>query len=793
MNWLHRLPRYCFGMVLFFFMVPFLLSATLPKILSIDAKGRVEVMVDGQSQKISMGQQTGTWTLMAVLPGENEAPRAIFEELRSDAGEIVFANAKGILLRLGKSAEPTFSSNSNVLYHGHSLQEVLDSPTDLLGQEILNKPGDPTYAEIAACFPPITKTVMAYTFAGTRQNMDKVGFYYGGETAHFDPAVYLPQIREIRKQQKVWDGLVGGWRPILRFVYPENEGTWSEMVAFAPPRMENGNPFIQPVWYRVSHIENNGLKWVRYFDSYHPFPPRMESPAGNFYRDMEFTVAHWDKELQPAMQIEVPDERLSNMARHSLVRDMITRAGIRPKYGVFDKNYGGSEHEGFPDIFTADTSAMLAWGLLDLSRQYIDNYFGQYVRDDGSILYRGPETGQYGRMLTVLASYVRYSGDINTLLKNRTRIDAVARLLLEMRRTALELPKDSPAYGLISGWSEADACLDPEPQRYMQPYFSNSTEAVRGFRELGEVWREAGKKRNDASLVDWGKQLVEESEALDKDVQQGISRSVLRDENPPYLPAIAGVKIPFHIAVARDRLDPLHRSYRAYMEMLHSGTLTRDQVDMIVNYRAAHHDIILGIPTAYSYNSHELVGFLSYGHGFGLLQHDFTREFLLSLYSLMAHQYTRGSWTAPETRNIEAGRPSTPYCTPAQLTVPMMVRWMLLLEDPASGVLWLAKGTPREWLEDGQQIVVRRAPIRRGLLDFRIQSRIRQGFVEAEIHLPATGIGDPLILRLRAPEGSHLKGVEVNGKPWANFDPKQETIQLPPALRGIVEVKAFYR
>ncbi len=97
----------------------------------------------------------------------------------------------------------------------------------------------------------------------------------------------------------------------------------------------------------------------------------------------------------------------------------------------------------------------------------------------------------------------------------------------------------------------------PGPEDALKP------DAASGFCELGEVWKEVGKKKKDSALEGWGKQLLQESAALDKDVQQGISRSILRNENPPYLPAIAGVRVPFHIAVAQDKLDPLHRSYRA--------------------------------------------------------------------------------------------------------------------------------------------------------------------------------------------------------------------------------------
>ena len=189
------------------------------------------------------------------------------------------------------------------------------------------------------------------------------------------------------------------------------------------------------------------------------------------------------------------------MARFALVRDMMTRVGDYPKYGAVDKDYAGSEHDGFPDTFTVDTAATLDWGLMDLAGRYIDNYFGEFVRDDGSLLYRGPETGQYGRMLTVVAQYVNYGGDPKILVNRRSRIDGVTNLLLMLRAKAKKLPASDPAYGMISGWSEADACLDPDPGWYMQPYFSNSTEAARGFRDLGLVWRGSASKRITLNLL----------------------------------------------------------------------------------------------------------------------------------------------------------------------------------------------------------------------------------------------------------------------------------------------------
>ena len=751
----------------------------------------VEVSIAGKSSVIRVGEHAGPWTLLEILarkPGQNDC--AVLEDFEHLNGHLLFVSASGVEIDLPKSSESTAPDRPK-LYRGHTLEEIRDSGRDLLGNEILAKLGDPEYEQVASVFPPIHQ-IKTYSFVGSHDVIDKVGFEYGGRTPDFDPAPYFPAIRQVREKTQVWDGLVGGYLPILRFVYPGDSGTWTELIAFAPLRVSNDNHRIQPVWYRVTRVEKGVIQWVRYIDSYHPFPPRTEYDAKIFYTDLADLRAGWNHMLAQGMQVELPDERVANMARLSLLRDMMTRVGDFPKYGAFDKDYAGSEHDGFPDTFTVDTAAMLEWGLTDLAGRYIDNYFGQFVRDDGSILYRGPETGQYGRMLTVVAQYINYGGDPAVLLRRRSRIDGVTKLLLFLRDKALKLPATDPAYGMIAGWSEADACLDDDPPRYMQPYFSNSTEAARGFRDLGRVWEKIGRQTGNAELVAWGERLVQEAASLRKDIDIAISRSLLTVDGETILPSIAGVKEPFHVVVPRDATDPQYRSYRAYMEMLYSGSLTKDQARMIVDYRAAHHDTILGMPTAYGFKTGELAGFLSYGHGYGLIQHDMIREALLMMYSDMAHQYTRGTWTAPETRNVLFDRPATPYCTPSQLVVPLMTRWLLAFEDPESDTLWIGKALPRKWLEDGKTTSVSAIPTRWGRVGFSIASHIKAGQISVDLSLPSSGFTATTVVRLRAPDGARIKSVTKNGKKWNQFDVQNETITLPAGQSGSVKLIAEY-
>ena len=761
------------------------------KALRFPTSSTVEISLGGHTSVLHMNERLGNWTLMELIPSTPDHPAtAILEDFSSYTGHLIVVDQRGVELDLPKSGEPT-SNDPTKLYLGHSLKEVIESNTDLLGNEILARDGDPDYDEISSIFPPIRR-MPTYSFVGTNATMDKVGFTYGGRSPDFDPAPYDPAIIPIREQGKVLDGLVGGYLPIVRFVYPESPDAWTEMVAFAPPRIVNGNDRFQPVWYRIVHIEQGSVKWSHYIDSYHPFPPRTEYDSKLFYADLIALNDSWQKTLGPAMKIHVPDERVENMAQFGLVRDLITRVGDFPKYGAVDKDYAGSEHDGFPDTFTVDTAAMLEWGMLDVAGRFIENYFGKFVRDDGSILYRGPETGQYGRMLTVVAQFVDYGGDPGILLKHRSRIDGVTKLLLHLREKAQQLPKDNPAYGMIAGWSEADACLDPDPPRYMQPYFSNSTEAVRGFRDLGRVWVKIGKSTKNTGLTAWGERLVLESQELQSDIQNAISKSLLNQNGETILPSIAGVKEPFHTVVPRDPTDPQYRSYRAYMEMMYSGLLSKDEVERIVQYRSNHHDLILRVPTAYGYKTGDLAGFLTYGHGYGLLQHDMTREALLVLYTIMAHQYTRGTWTAPETRPVFLDDPAAPYCTPAQLVVALMTRWILVFEDPMSDTLWIGKGTPAKWLEDGKKISVSSAPTRWGRIGFNIVSHLNENKIDVTVDRPAAQFRATTKIRLRTPPGVTLKSVELNGRPWTDFNPQDETITIPPGTTGKLNVTAEY-
>ena len=756
------------------------LEARLVRLLGPDS---ALLQLDGRLVTLNRNGTSGAWTLVELVDGSD--PFVVLENFSDLYAPMLLVDSRGIRSSFGKTAEST-SQDVPTLYFGHNWKDVAESPTDLLGRDVLRQPGDPTYELVSGAFPPIRQTWGdTYNFLGTPQTMDKVWFLYGGRSPNFDPAVFHPPVEQVRKDGKVLDGLLGGHLPILRFVYPEVSGSYTEMLAFAPFRIVEDNLRVQPVWYRVAHVVSGHPEWIRYVNSYLPYPPRTGEDPRAFYRDLIGLQQGWDRILAGSTELDVPDARIANMARHSLIRSMMGRSAGFPKYGVVDKNYGGTEHDGFPDTFTVETETMLDWGLIDTASAYIDNYLTHFVRDDGTILYRGPETGQFGRMLTIFAMYADHGGAAGLLLRHSKRIDAIADILLGMRRKALALDPSNPAYGMISGWSEADAVLEPDPARYMQPYFSNSCEAARGFRDLGLVWQRIG----DPVLRARGVQLEQESKSLQRDLDVAMQRSTLHVDGETALPTIAGAKEPFHVVLQHDRSDPQYRSYRSWIEMLHSGLLSDERIDEVVDYCERHHDIILGMPMAYGYRTFEMAGFLSYGHGYGLIQADRVRDALLMTYSLMAHQYTRGMWMAPETRRLAKGEWASAYCSPAQLAMALMTRWLLAFEDPRDGTLWLGKGLPRRWLASGGSVGVKAVPTRWGRVSYRLEPTGPR--IHAKVELPDSGI--PRVrLRLRHPEQRAIGAVTIDGRSMPSESHDQETISLPSGAHGKIEIIARF-
>jgi hypothetical protein len=758
-----------------------------PSVASVDFKAQSAVVIDPDTHKTTLlvvHQRVGDWTLMAVvqlLAGDSAAgTAAVFEDVVSAKGSIEYVGVgkQGVLLTLPKSLEPT-SVPEGTLFRGKTVGEIANIESDFLATDLLAGAGsaDPSYNDVAAALPPLRVP----SFVGTRHSDDKPTYDYGGfsDEIYLDVGKLFPDIRAARARHDVGEGLIGGWLPVLRFVFPAGADRQFEETIFAEEAP--GHFWTQPVWYRVLRVESGEVKEAHYYYHHLPFPPRKEPPASAFFEALFHVHAVWKHDLNPAMKIDVPDPRIAALCLRSFSLQMITRVEDHPKYGypplgginVFG-GYGYNNVDTFQDTFNSDVSAFMEWGMFDIAGRYIDDYFTNSVRNDGSIDTRGPEIGQYGKMLSVMGKYYALSNDSRLLRKYQKKLEAIVDLFYTLRKEAKDRPTTDISYGIVRGWTEHDSSLKIDPYRFMLPHYSNNAFASRGFRDLGGAWIEIGRKSSDKGLAAEGRRMLEEADAMKKDMDASIEKSIDTTQNPPYMPAVAGD-------------TPTYGKARAYSELLESGLLTQDKAKIVLDHWAAHGGTAFGLPR---FGKDNVGGFLDFGPAYVRLQFDAVREFILLYYAHMAHVYSPGTWTSVESAKMD-GTVGGPYCTPSQDTIPIFTKWMLVFEDPNQDVVWLARATPREWLAPGKKIAVQSAPTRFGNISYEIHSAIDRGSVSATVDFPA-GYKAATQLRCRVPEGKQIRSVTLNGEPWAKFSAEQESILIPAGAKAHISLEISY-
>jgi hypothetical protein len=116
-------------------------------------------------------------------------------------------------------------------------------------------------------------------------------------------------------------------------------------------------------------------------------------------------------------------------------------------------------------------------------------------------------------------------------------------------------------------------------------------------------------------------------------------------------------------------------------------------------------------------------------------------------------------------------------------------RHMLVMEE--GDRLWLARATPRAWLEHGKKIAVRGAPTHFGMVSYQIVSFVDEGKIRATVEMPSRGGHKAVFLRIRHPRAVSIKRVTVNGRDWRQFEPDKEVIRLD-SFTGLTAVEAVY-
>lgn len=708
-----------------------------------------------------------------------------YEDLRRRDGVITFVSSRGDLRVLPKSAEATFS-DAEPPYLALSLDDIGVSGPDLLADRLLEGGGDPDPERVKSAAPLLESKITTRegwgerlpwnTFVGTKECFDTMPVTPRGGTRTYHPEQHFPELNA-KAAQRRFEGLIGGWMPAVRKVFPLTERAYIELVVFGD--VEAKDKFIVQTWHRTAKIEDGKITSVFYGYSYPAFPPSRLDPNGEeFYRGLLVFADYWDKQLLDFALVSLPDSSWVHMAKHAFAKELMVRpGGVYPKYGAVDRDYYGPEYDGFQDIFTSAVYTNLEWGRFAAARSIIDNYFSDFVDAKGNVNMRGPETAQYGLELSLLARYFRYTKDGDLLLKHRIKIEATAEILSQLHEESLKLPQDDPGYGLIHGWSESDSALHPKPMTWWLPYYGNSAFAARGLKDISQVWAELQGQKQTAGMEKRAGEWSQRSKVLQDSLVAAMRKNVRKDMTPAYIGPYAGSPRTFRETFKKGEVPVQLWAHRPYSELLQADMLPDDLANLVIDcmrgYGATTLGVVANVGPAEP-KSRAILGFISYGYAQMLLRLDRIEEYLLFLYSHRYHDHNPGSWTAGEVSGLEGD--SSLFCIPAQQTIPLLVRWMLVFEDSDEEKLYVGKGLPREWVGSGKEIAIEGAPTRWGKVHFKMTANVAAKRTTATVRLAKGDAPKEVHVKLRLPVANKLVAATVNGRPGTLGGRHQDTV-----------------
>ena len=721
---------------------------------------REEPDLDGHTLLAEFTLPTATWKA--------------YEDLRTRDGVITFVSSQGRVRRLEKSAEPSFT-DVEPPYLGLSLDDIGVRGADLLADRLLAGAGDPDPERVKSAAPLLESKITTRegwgerlpwnTFVGTKECFDTMPVTPRGSTRTYHPEQHFAELNG-KAALRRYEGLIGGWMPAVRKIFPLADGAYIEVVVFGD--VEAKDKFIVQTWHRTTKIENRKMTSVFYGYSYPAFPPSRVEPQGEeFYRGLLVFAEYWEKQLGDFASTALPDISWIHMSKHAFAKELMVRpGGVYPKYGAVDRDYYGSEYDGFQDVFTSAVYTNLEWGRFTAARSIIDNYFSDFVDAKGNVNMRGPETAQYGLTLSLLGRYFQYTKDSDLLLKHQAKIEATGEILSQLHEESLKLPHDDPGHGLIHGWSESDSALHPKPMTWWLPYYSNSAFAARGFKDMNRAWTDIYRQKASAGLEKRVEEWSQRSKILQARLVAAISENARTDMTPAYIGPYAGAPGKFRETFKEGQVPVQLWAHRPYAELLQADMLPDDLANLVIDcmrgYGATTMGVVANVGPAVP-KSRAILGFISYGYAQMLLRLDRIEEYLLFLYAHRYHDHNPGSWTAGEVSGLEGD--SSLFCIPAQQTIPLLVRWMLVLENYDEEKLYLGKGLPREWVGSGKEISIEGAPTRWGRVNFKMTANRVAKSVTASVRLAKGDAPGEVHVKLRLPVENKLTAVTVNGQP----------------------------
>lgn len=503
----------------------------------------------------------------------------------------------------------------------------------------------------------------------------------------------------------------------------------------------------------------------------------------------ERTVEYWQDIMSGATRFDVPHEMLSNIIKASQVHCLMAARSEddeRVAAWIGAVNYGPLESEAHAVI-----RGMLFTGNTEYARRSLDFFIRRY--NPRGFLTTGYTVMGTGWHLWTLGEYYALTRDREWLERNAAEIARVCRWVMAQREKTKRLDargEKVPEWGLMP----PGVCADWSVYAYYH-YINGNFYA--GLKSAGEALADIGHPDAEAVLAS-ARELKEcilrayhwtQSQGPVFPLKDGTWVPMYPTQvfsiwptNQMYPSADSGrswcydVEIGAHHLVPTGVMDPDSREARWMMDHMEDVQFLADGW---FYYPASDNEKdwfnLGGFAKVQPYYARTVEV-----HGLRDDVKPFIRSYFNSLISLLNREdlslwehFINGAYN----KTHETGY--------------FLYQTRMMFAHERGDELWVAPFVTSNWLRDGMSFGAKEALTAFGKLSYRVTSHVKQGYIDAEIAVPARRVPSAVVVRLRHPDGKKIKAVTVNGRPHSDFDPAREIVRINPEGSRI-SVRAEY-
>lgn len=670
---------------------------------------------------------------------------------------------------------------------------------DTMGDEELLAQGDPTFDSVSRHFPPMQ---FPRESLGVKDHPDEFVVLPDGSlkidgTLHGDRGILFFEIGPPFKRVDFSGGsrfLTDGYLPI-HFTLSEDgdmvQGIlpWSEAMspdlplralvylsgtlgedASAEVRLRLQKPDeIETVFTKTFYRNESDSSFKLYLDV--PFGHSggeiAESDSEEFSRRTSDLYGFWEPLLNEGMQLTVPENRINDAYRTWLAFNFIN---VDKRNDLFEPHDGGG---GFYGLIYAYSAALYCvaldmYGFSQEAEVYLESLLN-FVSPEG-LLSLNFGVADTGALLYAITEHTRLTGSTALLERSLPTFRKMCDWIIDKREQVMASQSSkSPLYGIIKF---RPYCDYPDPAYC----YLIDTYLWLGLKSAADAFAMLGFKED-------AERIAVERDAYAGDILKSMTRSSIRRD---------GMRIVPMFPETHELLKSVGYTSRDYYTLvagvvLETGLLPASDKrgKWIMDFLEERGGLLLrtctfrgGIDHAYTY-----------GYWMNCLEQDDVEPAILGLYSSLAYGMTRDTYSAVECTQIRTGANDLTlphlYSNTQQLR---LLRNMMVREEGSN--LLIGQAIPRHWLQNGQEVVVEKAPTFFGEVSFRMHSDVANAKIVTEIDSPKRNPPTRIRLHLRHPTQQPIHSVTVNGQRVRRRG--RESVDVPVTGEKIL-VEAHYR